>query len=83
VCVYLFNVRADHVIKSRVLEGPRGAVRKCLRNTGDVRGNYLIIQVAGILLHIRGVSTVLETDVVIIYQSIRIGLTAYIETIRC
>ena len=60
-----------------------GSVRKCLRNTGDVRGDYLIIQVAGILLHIRGVSTVLETDVVIIHQSIRIGLTACIETIRC
>jgi len=25
VCVYLFNVRTDHVIKSRVLEGPGGA----------------------------------------------------------
>jgi len=25
VCVYLFNVRADHIIKSRVLKAPREA----------------------------------------------------------
>jgi hypothetical protein len=24
VCVFLFNVRADHVIKSRVLKAPKG-----------------------------------------------------------
>jgi hypothetical protein len=80
--MHLFVIQAR---KHKVQQARSSArsVRKCLRNTGDVRGNYLIIQVAGILLHIGGVSTVLETDVVITYQSIRIGLTACIETIRC